>query len=116
LRAKLEKVRRESQGRVVPPQLVNEKQPNPEDEIMFDMLFEMYTPESNFYVVLKSYCEMWDLELDGEEISLLHMMWKEVDAYSRRKQKEKMDNAKKSSGSGSTPKGRPHRPSRGRRR
>lgn len=98
-----------SDGKITPPELKNEIQPKIEDQIMFDLFFEMYQPEQNFYMVVDSYCRVWGLNLDGEDISLLNVMWRTAENHRIQVQKEKMEKQKKESKS-------PKKPSRGRRR
>lgn len=109
-RQKYQKVVTQTEGRVVPPELQNEKKPQPEDEWFFDMFFEMYQPEQNFYQVLHAYCSMWELVLAGEDISLMQSLWKEAESWRMQRQKKQTDKSKKEQGRGVRAK-----PSRGRR-
>ena len=115
-RSKLEKVRKDTDGRIVPSELLNEIHPEPHEEHFFNMFFEMYQPEQNFFVVLDAYMRVWGLQLDGEDISLLQVLWRTAESHRAKQQKEKIDNQKKQSkGSGKTPNRPSHRPVRKRR-
>lgn len=110
-RAKLQQVVKSTNGAVVPPELLAELEPAPEDQVLFDMFFEMYSSEKNFYVVLDAYCRIWNLTLSGDDISMLQLLWRETDNWFAERQRKKSRKA----GSGkSAPKGG-HKPSRGKR-
>lgn len=112
-RAKLEKVVKDTKGQVIPVPLLNELKPEPEDEILFDMFFEMYTPDQNFYIVLDAYSRVWNIKFSGEDITMLQLLWRETERWNHKRQKKKMDESKKSGKSMGKP---TTRPSRGHRR
>jgi hypothetical protein len=101
----------EEQTGTTPPPLLDEIKPEPHEECLIDMFFEMYHPEQNLYVVLDAYCRLWGLELDGEDITLLQMLWRTAESHRIKNQKEKLDKSKKKS-KGSSPSKPAHRPVR----
>jgi len=107
-RAKLKQVVKTSNGMIIPHELEEELQPDPEEQVIFDMFFEMYSTEKNFYVVLDAYCRVWELALAGDDISMLQLLWRETDHWFSERQKKKSKKTGKPSSSPS----RPHKPSK----
>jgi len=101
----------------MPRELLEEVKPDANDEIVFATFFEIYQQEGNFYTILDAYCRIWELTLDGEDISLLRQLWTTADKFYAQKRRDQQEKAKKSGGkSGGAGKPNiPHRPSRGRR-
>ena len=96
-------------GKVIPPELANEIKPKPEDEFILDIFFDMYIPEQSPYLVMDAYCRMWELELSGEDITTLIMLWRTAESHRAKEQKEKMDKAKKDNKGSGGKSGRPGR-------
>jgi hypothetical protein len=94
---------------IIPPELLNEKKPEKEDEILFDILFQIYSPETNFYVALDAYCRIWGIELTGDEISTLFLLWREIESYSRKTMNEQRAKAQSTSKGKGSPKSPPKR-------
>lgn len=95
-RKKLEKVVKDSKGKVVPEELENETVPEPWDETLFYLFFDMYQRGKEFYQTVYYYEQVMDADFDGEDIALLFAMWKEADKYYF-EQDQKKNSLKKSS-------------------
>lgn len=95
----------------VPPQLANEIKAEPHEEILLDLFFDIYQPEQNPYLVIHAYCQLWNTELDGEDLILLKHLWSTAEGHRAKTQKERMEKTKKDSGGKSKPprRGRPPR-------
>lgn len=106
LRTQLEKVVRESGGKVVPPELENEVEPESSDEPIYNLFFEIYQRGQEFYQTLFYYQQIMNMDLDGEDITVLLVLWNTVNQYLMDKDKKK---SKKNEKGKAQNRERPHR-------
>lgn len=73
----------------MPKELEEEVLPNMYDYPIFDMFFEIYQRGKDFFQTIYYYQMVNEMELDGEDLSLLLKMWREAEAYYYKKDKKK---------------------------
>jgi hypothetical protein len=85
-RKKLEKVY--EQSGVLPPELADEVRPEFWDEPIFNMFFEIFQRGQEFYQTIYYYQQVMDLELDGEDLTILLLLWNTASKYLSEKDKK----------------------------
>lgn len=82
----------------MPVELDEEVKPDFWDEPIFNMFFEIFQRDKEFYQTLYYYQKIYDLKLDGEDISILRTLWDHANKYLHdkdRKKQAKNNNASK---------------------
>lgn len=78
-RQRLQKVY--EQSGVMPKELEEEVKPEFWDEPIFDTFFEIYQRDKEFYQSIYYYQKVMGFEFDGEDITLLFLMWNTAQKY-----------------------------------
>jgi len=92
-RQQLEKVY--EQSGVLPPELADEVKPEFWDEPLFNMFFEMFQRGQEFYQSVYYYQQIMGFEFDGEDLTVLNILWNAANTYLSDKDKKKSSQSDK---------------------
>lgn len=99
-RKKLEQVYKQT-GKL-PQELAEEVKPEFNDEPLYNIFFELFQRNQEFYQTIFYYQQIMGFEFDGEDLSLLLVMWNTATTYlsdkDKRKVAPKKNNSKPSRG------------------
>lgn len=92
-RQKLEKVYKQS-GKI-PKRLEQCIEPDLWDSPIFDIFLDVYQAGKEFYQTIYFYQKITTIEFDGEDLTLLNLLWKTADKFYHDKNKQKNTPKKK---------------------
>lgn len=77
------------QSGTLPQELQDEVLPEFWDEPIFDIFFEIYNREAEFFQTIYYYQQVMNLELAGDDLAVLFSLWKSAGNFLRKKDEKK---------------------------
>lgn len=90
----------------LPTELEEEVKPDFENEPLFNLFFELYQRGQNFYQTLYYYQQIFNFEFDGEETSMLLILWNTAEHFLNEKDKKRQSKGTKASNTKPSRRGR----------